>query len=138
MAEIAKRIPQIVQTAALLEEAKAIMVRIMSVLVRFGNRKAFLAAGRWTSADAALEKSLNEATLRWFQESGGPPLRETDQEAAVARELAARFDGRVMTRLKAANQASNRAFLAQRQMQLDFQGPPLPVTRGGRRRAAKA
>lgn len=110
----------------------------MSVLVRFGNRKAFLAAGRWTSADAALEAGLNDATRRWFQESGGPPLRDADQESAVAREMAARFDGRILVRLRGASRASNRAFLAQRQMQLDFNAPPIAVTGKGRRRAAKA
>ena len=110
----------------------------MSVLVRFGSRKAFLAAGRWTSADARLETSLNEATRRWFQESGGPPLKETDQESAVAREMAARFEGRMLVKLRVASRASNRAFLAQRQMQLDFNAPPIAISAKGRRRAAKA
>jgi hypothetical protein len=109
---------------------------LMSVLVRFGFRKAILAAGRWTSADPGLEAILNDNTRLWFQQGGGPPLRDSDQESAVAAEMAARFDGRITVRLRSASSASNRIFLAQRQMELDFNAPPIAVTQRPRRRAA--
>jgi hypothetical protein len=116
------------------------MVWQMSVLLRIGNRKAFLAAGRWTSASARLERELNESTNSWFQETGGPSIREPEQERAVAAEMARRFQGDVVVYLRSASRASSKAFLAQRQMQLDFTAAPLtfaakPV--GGRPRKAK-
>jgi hypothetical protein len=114
----------------------------MSVLVRFGIRKAILAAGRWTSADSTLEENLNKATKAWFQQGGGPSLRNSDQESAVAAEMATRFGGRVLVRLRSASSASNRVFLAQRQLELDFTAPPIALpqrprpAQRSRRRAA--
>lgn len=112
----------------------------MSVLLRIGKRKAFLAAGQWTSASARLERELNEATRGWFQETGGPSIREPDQERAVAAEMARRFEGDVVMYLRSASRASSRAFLQQRQMQLDFTAAPLTFAEkavGGRPRKVK-
>ena len=112
----------------------------MSVLLRIGNRKAFLAAGQWTSASARLERELNEATRTWFQETGGPPIRDPEQERAVAEEMARRFQGDVAVYLRSASRASSKAFLQQRQMQLDFTAAPLTFVAkavGGRPRKAK-
>ncbi|MCC7235658.1 MAG: hypothetical protein IT163_10170 [Bryobacterales bacterium] len=111
----------------------------MSVLLRVGTWKAFLAAGQWTSASARLERSLNDATLAWILETGGPSIREQNQERAVAQEMARRFNGEIVLQLRPASRASERSFWAQRQLQLDFTADPLifsasPV--GGRPRKA--
>lgn len=97
----------------------------MSVLLRIGNWKAFLAAGQWTSASARLERTLNDATREWIQETGGPPIHERNQEKSVALEMARRFDGVIVQSLRPASRASERSFWAQRQMQLDFTAAPL-------------
>ncbi|MBN8732776.1 MAG: hypothetical protein J0L64_19715 [Acidobacteria bacterium] len=97
----------------------------MSVLLRIGNWKAFLAAGHWTSASARLERSLNDATREWIQQTGGPSIHERNQEKAVALEMARRFDGAILNQLRPASRASERSFWAQRQMQLDFTAAPL-------------
>lgn len=114
----------------------------MSVLLRIGNWKAFLASGHWTSASARLERTLNEATREWIQETGGPSIREQNQEKAVALEMARRFDGVILNQLRPSSRASERSFWAQRQMQLDFtSATPLTFTAkpaGGRPRKAKA
>jgi len=113
----------------------------MSVLLRVGNWKAFLAAGRWTSASARLERKLNDATRTWFQETGGPPIREPDQERAVAAEMARRFEGEIVLRVRPASRASERVFLEKRQMQLDFTAAPLTFAAkaaGGRPRKTRA
>jgi hypothetical protein len=111
----------------------------MSVLVRFGGHKAILRAGRWISASAGWEQRLNAATRRWFTETGGPGLREADQEFAVAREMAAQFQGTIQVRLRAASRASNRAFMAQRQMELDFSSAPaVSLTSPAKARRASA
>jgi hypothetical protein len=103
----------------------------MSVLVRFGGRVAILRAGEWVSADEQLERQLNEYVMRWFQDTGGPPLREKDQEYAVAAEVARRFGGHIGLRVRNASRASNRLFLNKRQMTFDFSAPPLSVTAKG-------
>lgn len=113
----------------------------MSVLLRVGNWKAFLAAGQWTSASARLERSLNDATRTWIHETGGPSIREQNQEKAVAQEMARRFNGEIVLQLRPASRASERSFWAQRQLQLDFTADPLifsarPV--GGRPRKTAA
>jgi hypothetical protein len=100
----------------------------MSVLARFGKRVAILRAGSWISSDGALETRLNDYTTRWFQESGGPPLSERNQEAAVAAHVAREMGGRLGVRVRAASKASNRYFLAKRQMALSFDAPPLRIT----------
>lgn len=113
----------------------------MSVLLRVGNWKAFLAAGQWTSASARLERSLNDATREWIQETGGPSIHERNQEKAVALEMARRFDGVILQSLRPASRASERSFWAQRQMQLDFNAAaPLTFTTkpaGGRPKKAR-
>ncbi|MEP7365897.1 MAG: hypothetical protein ABI972_21795 [Acidobacteriota bacterium] len=112
----------------------------MSVLLRIGNRKAFLAAGQWTSASARLERELNEATRSWFQDAGGPSIREPEQEKAVAEEMARRFAGDIAVYLRSASRSSSKAFLQQRQMQLDFTATPLTFAAkavGGRPRKVR-
>lgn len=113
------------------------MKRSMSVIVRFDKRKAFLRDGRWWSADARLERVLNESTLRWIQETGGPPLSENDQERGVAREMAGRLGGKVVLHLRSQSGRSTAFFLEQRQMTLQFESAlPLSRVRGGGRQAS--
>jgi hypothetical protein len=107
----------------------------MSVLVRFGGKVAILRAGAWVSADSELEVQLNDYMSRWFQDTGGPPLREKDQEYAVAAEVARQFKGKIGLRVRNASRASNRLFLKKRQMALDFSAPPIAVT--GRRKKSQ-
>jgi hypothetical protein len=92
----------------------------MSVLVRFGNRKAILRCGEWRSADRDLERELNEATGRWIRETGGPQLTDRDQERSVAKELARRFEGQVALHLKSRSNKSTQRFFEQRQMLIEF------------------
>jgi hypothetical protein len=92
----------------------------MPVLVKFDKRKAFLRDGRWRSADTALEGSLNEATLAWIRQTGGPPLTGADQERSVAREMATRFRGKILIHMKSRSGRSAEYFVQQRQMKLEF------------------
>ncbi|MBK5293679.1 MAG: hypothetical protein JJE04_18625 [Acidobacteriia bacterium] len=100
----------------------------MSVLVRIGNKKAFLRAGRWMCADAETEKHLNETTAAWIAATGGPPLGDRDQEHTVARHVASQIGGRVLLHLKSTTGASEKYFYRQRQMKLDFDAA-IPLTR---------
>lgn len=92
----------------------------MSVLVRFGKHKAFLRAGLWMSASAALEEKLNQETARWMRETGGPPIREIDQERGVAAEMAQRFGGRILLRMRTRSSRSKQVFFDLRQLEFDF------------------
>jgi hypothetical protein len=110
----------------------------MSVLVRFGNRKAILRWGEWWSADRALEAELNEETSRWIRQTGGPPLRDRDQERTVAVEMAARFDGRLGVHVKSRSGKSTQRFFEQRQLVIDFPSYSPANTRRPRRQATRS
>lgn len=92
----------------------------MSVLVRFGKAKAILRVGVWVSADGELEQKLNETTAHWIRTTGGPPIRERDQERGVATEMAKRFEGRILLHMRTRSRRSKDAFLSQRQLQFEF------------------
>jgi len=92
----------------------------MSVLVRFGSRKAILRWGEWCSADTELERKLNQATMTWIRETGGPSLKERDPERAVAMEMARRHKGRLTLHIKSRSGRSTQRFLEQRQMVIEF------------------
>jgi hypothetical protein len=92
----------------------------MGVLVRFGNRKAFLRGGVWISADAGLETRLNDATTRWIQETGGPPLHDQDHERTVAREIAGRMGGHIACRIRPSSAQTAELYISRRQLPLDF------------------
>jgi hypothetical protein len=100
----------------------------MPVLVRFDKRKAFLRDGRWRSADVLLETSLNAATTDWIRQTGGPPFSDSDQERSVAREMAARYEGKILIHSRSRSGRSADYFVQQRQMTLDF-AAALPLTR---------
>lgn len=99
----------------------------MPVLVRFDKRKAFLRDGRWRSADVTLESSLNNATAAWIRQTGGPAFSDADQERSVAREMAARFQGKILLHTRSRSGRSAQYFIQQRQMTLEF-GKALPMT----------
>jgi hypothetical protein len=92
----------------------------MSVLVRFGSRKAILRSGRWISSDVALEEQLNRETTEWIQHTGGPGFRDPNQERTVASEMAARLDGRILLEVKPRSREADLYFFAQRQLTLSF------------------
>jgi len=69
----------------------------MGALVQIDGRKAFLRQGSWISANRELEARLNQATETWIQETGGPVVSDSDPERTVARTMAKRFGGRVLT-----------------------------------------
>ena len=100
----------------------------MPVLVRFDKRKAFLRDGRWRSADVVLETSLNEATIEWIRKTGGPPISDADQERTVAREMAQRYEGKILIHMRSRSGRSADYFVQQRQMKLEFSSA-LPMTR---------
>ncbi|MBM3735330.1 MAG: hypothetical protein FJW39_06030 [Acidobacteria bacterium] len=94
----------------------------MSVMVRFGNRKAFLREGAWTSSDVELERRLNTATSDWFRKEGGPGFSDPQMELSVAREMAERYQGKVALHVKTGSGRSNEPFLRHRQLEFDFSG----------------
>jgi hypothetical protein len=104
------------------------LVLTMPVLARFDKRKAFLRDGRWRSADVTLEASLNEATMEWIRQTGGPPMSDSDQERTVARKMAERFEGKILIHMRSKLGRSQAHFLQQRQMKLEF-STALPMTR---------
>ncbi len=91
-------------------------------MVRFGKSKAFLRAGVWISADITLERTLNRATRRWISHSGGPKLGDPGQELAVAKEMAAKFDGRQALHVRSTAEESEDTFVPHRQMEFEFTG----------------
>ncbi|MDP2999434.1 MAG: hypothetical protein Q8N47_18240 [Bryobacterales bacterium] len=92
----------------------------MGALVQIDGRKAFLRQGSWMSADLELEVRLNQATEAWIQETGGPAVSDSDPERTVARTLAKRFGGRVLTHVRGDPSESRRAYLSRRQMRLPY------------------
>jgi len=98
----------------------------MSVMVRFGRRVAFLRRGEWVCADRELEARLNRAMNEWIQETGGPPFDDRDQERTAAKEMAARFGGHIVRRVRPPRSRTAQEFLARRQMEF-------PFSAGGRR-----
>jgi hypothetical protein len=92
----------------------------MGALVQIEGRKAFLRQGSWISADLELEVRLNQATEAWIQETGGPAVSDSNPERTVARTLAKRFGGRVLTHVPGNPSESRRVYLSRRQMRLPY------------------
>ncbi len=90
----------------------------MSVLVRFGRKKAILRLGRWVSADRRTETMLNEATNDWIRRTGGPPLEHPQQERVAAEEIASRFGGRILLKLNPTSKRASRVWIQHRQLRL--------------------
>jgi hypothetical protein len=90
----------------------------MSVLVRFGKQKAILRLGRWVSADKAVEARLNEATVEWVRQTGGPPLSHPNHELAAAQVIATRLGGRIVLKVNPKSKRAARIWVQQRQMRL--------------------
>lgn len=90
----------------------------MGVLVQFNGRKAFLRRGEWVSSDRSLEKRLNDTTEAWIQDTGGPPLSDSDPEKTVARTITARLGGRILIHQPGDPHQSRRVYFDRRQMRL--------------------
>lgn len=92
----------------------------MSVLARFGRRKAFLRQGEWRSADPELEALLNRTTRRWIEETGGPALDDEDHEATTAAYVVALLGGQIVRRVPPPKQATARFYIRLRQLHFEF------------------
>jgi hypothetical protein len=90
----------------------------MSVIMRFGSRKAILCGSRWQAADRALEIALNDATRRWLVETGGPSIGDTDPDYTTARVIGLAHGGRIHRSLAMSRGTSRDAYLNARQLDL--------------------
>jgi hypothetical protein len=92
----------------------------MGVFMRVGRVKAFLRDGKWKCANAQLERRLNRLTDEWIQETGGPPIDDSDHERTVAEEIAGRVGGKIARHVAASPNKSARIYIDRRQLRLDF------------------
>jgi hypothetical protein len=90
----------------------------MSVIMRFGSRKAILCGARWLAADRDLEALLNDATRKWLQETGGPALGDADPDYTTARVIGTAHGGRIHRTLSSERISSRDAYLSARQLGL--------------------
>ncbi len=90
----------------------------MSLILRFGTRKAILYGARWTSADAQLESILNHATRQWLEETGGPPSGDADPDLTTARVVGFAHGGRIYRHLQSGKKAAREAYVNARQLSL--------------------
>lgn len=90
----------------------------MSVIMRFGARRAILCGSRWTAADPALENTLNDATRQWLQETGGPPFEDADPDFTTAMVIGISHGGRIHRHLPSDKPATRNAYVNARQMNL--------------------
>ena len=92
----------------------------MGVMVKFGDRKAFLREGQWRCVDARLELKLNRETDRWIGATGGPAFDSTDPEAEVACAIATLCGGVVRMKSPTRPRPSTSPYIARRQYSFDF------------------
>ncbi len=90
----------------------------MSVIMRFGPRKAILTGARWRAADAALEQMLNTATREWLNETGGPPLGDADPDFTTALTIGVSHGGRIHRHLPSDRVETREAYVRARQLSL--------------------
>lgn len=90
----------------------------MSVIVRFGRRKAILCGARWTAADGGLEEKLNRETRQWLRETGGPPLGDGDPDYTTALAMGRAHGGRIQRHLMSGRASTREAYARVRQMEL--------------------
>lgn len=88
----------------------------MSVIVRFGSRKAILCAGEWTAADRVLEERLNQATQSWLRETGGPAIGDADPDFTTAMTIGVAHGGKIHRHV--ARPSTQRVYLQARQMEM--------------------
>ena len=92
----------------------------MGAIVSFGRKRAFLRDGVWRSADAALERRLNEATKQWVLETGGPSMKSADPEMDAALEIARLAGGHLILHVPADAGRAQRTWFAHRQYTLNW------------------
>jgi hypothetical protein len=90
----------------------------MSVIMRFGVRKAILCGARWRAADPLLERTLNAATGEWLRETGGPALGDADPDFTTALTIGVSHGGRVQRHLPGLRASTRDAYLRARQLSL--------------------
>jgi hypothetical protein len=93
----------------------------VAVLIRIRKHKAILRSGLWRSADRATEELLNSVTEAWIQQTGGPPLHDSDPERTVAQQIAPRVGGRVLLSTPASETVAKRVYLSRRQLAFAFE-----------------
>jgi len=90
----------------------------MSVIMRFGSRKAILHGAIWRAADAALEQMLNAATRQWLEETGGPAVGDADPDFTTALTIGVSHGGRIHRHLPGGEGRSRDAYVRARQRKL--------------------
>ncbi len=90
----------------------------MSVIMRFGARRAILCGARWTAADSTLETMLNTATREWLQQTGGPPFGDADPDFTTAMVVGIAHGGRIHRHLPSDKPTTRTAYHQARQMDL--------------------
>lgn len=90
----------------------------MGALMRIRGQKVFLRRGFWRCADAGLESELTQVTERWIRETGGPPLSARDPEYEVAREMARRYRGKILSHVPSRGREVARLLFKKRQLLL--------------------
>ncbi len=90
----------------------------MGALLRIRGQKVFLRRGFWRCADVLLESELTRATDSWIRETGGPPLSANDPEFEVAREMARRYRGKLLSHVPTRGKTVARLFFQKRQLRL--------------------
>lgn len=90
----------------------------MSVIVRFGTRKAILCGSRWQAADRELEDRLNAQTAEWLRETGGPPLNDRDPDLTTAMQVGFANGGKIHRHIPSDHASTLRPYIEARQMSL--------------------
>lgn len=90
----------------------------MGALLRIRGQKVFLRKGNWRCADTVLETELTRVTESWIRETGGPSLSANDPEFEVAREMARRYRGKLLSHVPTRGRAVARLYFSKRQLLL--------------------
>jgi len=88
----------------------------MSVIMRFGTRRAILCGARWKAADPSLERALNEATAAWLRETGGPELGDRDPDFTTALKIGLARGGCMHRHAAPENGMAREVYLRARQL----------------------
>lgn len=90
----------------------------MSVLVRIGKHKAILRGAEWRSASKSLEEDLNHFTRQWIQTEADSTDLTGNIEQAVAATVVERYGGKVLLKVDARVETSQKRYFPLRQFNL--------------------
>jgi hypothetical protein len=90
----------------------------MSVIMRFGTRRAILCGARWKAADPSLERVLNDATKVWLRETGGPAIGDRDPDFTTALKVGVECGGAMHRHASPANGYAREVYLRARQLSM--------------------